>query len=193
MSCEWCRATGEGDARPCSRDSRARLRYSRVRPSRSGRISFTMTMPFAARVATSRWAGKVVDTHAAVGALKARGVVFEEYDLHGLKTVNSIADIAGNHPSQGSGREGRLVQRQRGNLLGLGQPVRKKTARTARLQAEISSTEQESLDENTAKLNYLSGPHTAQVSTPPVDRSQVPRSRFRSARQSRRRDFLEAC
>jgi catechol 2,3-dioxygenase-like lactoylglutathione lyase family enzyme len=39
---------------------------------------------------------EVVDIEATVAALKARGVAFEEYDLAGLKTVNGIAEIAGN-------------------------------------------------------------------------------------------------
>jgi hypothetical protein len=38
---------------------------------------------------------QAVDIEAAVAVLKARGVVFEEYDLPGLKTVNGIAEIAG--------------------------------------------------------------------------------------------------
>jgi hypothetical protein len=32
--------------------------------------------------------------------------VFEEYDLPGLKTVNGIAEIAGNYPSKGVGERG---------------------------------------------------------------------------------------
>lgn len=36
----------------------------------------------------------VADIEAEVAGLEARGVVFEEYDLPGLKTVNSIAPLA---------------------------------------------------------------------------------------------------
>jgi hypothetical protein len=42
----------------------------------------------------------------AVAALKARGVIFEEYELPRLKTVNGIAKIAGNYPSKGVGEKG---------------------------------------------------------------------------------------
>jgi hypothetical protein len=32
---------------------------------------------------------------------RARGVVFEEYDMSGIKTVDGIAEVAGNCPSKG--------------------------------------------------------------------------------------------
>jgi hypothetical protein len=67
---------------------------------------------------------EVVDIEATVAALKARGVAFEEYDLAGLKTVNGIAEIAGNYPSKGVGEKGAWFKDSEGNLLGLGQPVR---------------------------------------------------------------------
>ena len=38
---------------------------------------------------------RVPDVRAAVADLKSRGVVFEEYDFPGLKTVDGIADVGG--------------------------------------------------------------------------------------------------
>ena len=67
---------------------------------------------------------EVDDIEAAVVVLKARGVVFEEYDLPGLKTVNGIAQIAGNYPSKGVGERGSWFKDSEGNLLGIGQPMR---------------------------------------------------------------------
>jgi hypothetical protein len=67
---------------------------------------------------------EVADIEAAVAALKARGVVFEEYDLPGLKTVNGIAEIAGNYPSRGVGEKGSWFKDSEGNFLGIGQPLR---------------------------------------------------------------------
>jgi catechol 2,3-dioxygenase-like lactoylglutathione lyase family enzyme len=67
---------------------------------------------------------EVADIKAAVAALRARGVVFEEYDLPGLKTVGGIADIAGNYPSKGVGERAAWFRDSEGNLLGIGQPVR---------------------------------------------------------------------
>lgn len=67
---------------------------------------------------------EVEDIEATVAALKARGVVFEEYDLPGLKTVNGIAEIAGNYPSKGVGEKGSWFKDSEGNLLGIGQPLR---------------------------------------------------------------------
>jgi len=66
---------------------------------------------------------EVEDIDATVSDLRARGVVFEEYDLPGLKTVDGIADIEGNYPSKGSGERGAWFRDSEGNMLGIGQPV----------------------------------------------------------------------
>jgi catechol 2,3-dioxygenase-like lactoylglutathione lyase family enzyme len=67
---------------------------------------------------------EVKDIEATVAELRRRGVVFEEYDLPGFKTVNGIADIAGNYPSKGSGEKAAWFYDSEGNLLGIGQPIR---------------------------------------------------------------------
>ena len=67
---------------------------------------------------------EVDDIEATVAALKVRGVVFEEYDLPGFKTVEGIAEIAGNYPSKGIGEKGSWFKDSEGNLLGIGQPLR---------------------------------------------------------------------
>jgi len=67
---------------------------------------------------------EVKDIEATVAELRGRGVVFEEYDLPGFKTVNGIADIAGNYPSKGSGEKAAWFYDSEGNLLGIGQPIR---------------------------------------------------------------------
>jgi catechol 2,3-dioxygenase-like lactoylglutathione lyase family enzyme len=67
---------------------------------------------------------QVDDIDATVAALRARGVVFEEYDMPGLKTVNGIADIKGNYPSKGVGERAAWFRDSEGNLIGLGQPLR---------------------------------------------------------------------
>jgi len=67
---------------------------------------------------------EVDDIDSTVRELRARGVVFEEYDLPGLKTVDGIAEIAGNYPSKGSGERGAWFRDSEGNMLGIGQPVR---------------------------------------------------------------------
>jgi catechol 2,3-dioxygenase-like lactoylglutathione lyase family enzyme len=67
----------------------------------------------------------VEDIEAAVAELRARGVVFEEYDLPGLKTVGGIAEIEGNYPSKGArGERGAWFHDSEGNLLSVGQLVR---------------------------------------------------------------------
>jgi catechol 2,3-dioxygenase-like lactoylglutathione lyase family enzyme len=66
---------------------------------------------------------EVADIEVAVAALRARGVVFEEYAMPGLKTVHGIAEIEGNYPSKGVAERGAWFRDSEGNLLGLGQPV----------------------------------------------------------------------
>ncbi len=59
----------------------------------------------------------VADIEAAVAALKARGVRFENYP----GCVDSIMDIAGNYPSKGSGERAAWFRDSEGNLLGVAQ------------------------------------------------------------------------
>jgi catechol 2,3-dioxygenase-like lactoylglutathione lyase family enzyme len=72
----------------------------------------------------TQMAWEVDDIETTVAALRARGVVFEEYDSPGLKTKNGIADIEGNYPSKGVGERGAWFRDSEGNLLSFGQPVR---------------------------------------------------------------------
>jgi catechol 2,3-dioxygenase-like lactoylglutathione lyase family enzyme len=62
----------------------------------------------------------VDDIEAAVAGLRARGVVFEEYD----GTVGGIMDIRGNYPSKGRGERGAWFRDSEGNMLGLAEVVR---------------------------------------------------------------------
>src|SRR4030095_511710 len=73
----------------------------------------------------TQMAFEVTDLKATVAALRARGVVFEEYDLPGLKTVNGIAEVAGNYPSKGGvGELAAWFRDSEGNLLRIGRPLR---------------------------------------------------------------------
>ena len=73
----------------------------------------------------TQMAWEVDDIEATVAGLRARGVVFEEYDAPGLETINGVADIKGNYPSKGVGEQGAWFRDSEGNLLGVGQPVRR--------------------------------------------------------------------
>ena len=73
----------------------------------------------------TQMAWEVDDIEAAVAELRARGLVFEDYDLPGLKTVDGIARIAGTYPSDGEiGERAAWFHDSEGNLLALGQPIR---------------------------------------------------------------------
>jgi catechol 2,3-dioxygenase-like lactoylglutathione lyase family enzyme len=68
---------------------------------------------------------EVDDIEVTVRELRSRGVVFEEYDLPGLRTVEGIADIEGNYPSKGNAERGAWFRDSEGNMLGIGQPLRR--------------------------------------------------------------------
>ena len=73
----------------------------------------------------TQMAWQVDDIDAVVAELKGRGVVFEEYDLPGLTTVDGIVEISGNYPSKGGrGERGAWFRDSEGNLLAIGQPIR---------------------------------------------------------------------
>ena len=56
--------------------------------------------------------------------LRARGVVFEEYDFPGFRTVNGIAEVAGNYSSKGGvGEKAAWGRDSEGNHFGIGQPI----------------------------------------------------------------------
>jgi catechol 2,3-dioxygenase-like lactoylglutathione lyase family enzyme len=66
---------------------------------------------------------EVDDIDATVRELRARGVVFEEYDFPGLRTVDGIADIEGNYPSKGTGERAAWFRDSEGNMLGIGEII----------------------------------------------------------------------
>jgi catechol 2,3-dioxygenase-like lactoylglutathione lyase family enzyme len=67
----------------------------------------------------------VDDIESVVAELRSRGVVFEDVDVPGLRTINGIADVEGNYPSKGGiGERAAWFRDSEGNLLGVGQPVR---------------------------------------------------------------------
>jgi catechol 2,3-dioxygenase-like lactoylglutathione lyase family enzyme len=75
--------------------------------------------------AHTQMAFEVEDIEATVADLRARGVVFEDYDAPGLKTVDGIAEVEGNYASKGGvGEKAAWFRDSEGNLLGIGQPMR---------------------------------------------------------------------
>jgi catechol 2,3-dioxygenase-like lactoylglutathione lyase family enzyme len=68
---------------------------------------------------------EVHDIEAVVAGLRARGIVFEEYDVPGLKTVDGIATVEGHYSSRGAiGEKAAWFRDSEGNMLGIGQAIR---------------------------------------------------------------------
>jgi catechol 2,3-dioxygenase-like lactoylglutathione lyase family enzyme len=61
----------------------------------------------------------VDDIEAAVADLRARGVVFEEYE----GAVNGIVNVEGNYPSKGRGERAAWFRDSEGNMLGLAEVI----------------------------------------------------------------------
>ena len=73
---------------------------------------------------------EVDDLDAVVAELRRRGVTFEEYDVPGLRTVDGIATVEGHYPSKGAvGERGAWFRDSEGNLLAVGEPIRRPDAR----------------------------------------------------------------
>jgi catechol 2,3-dioxygenase-like lactoylglutathione lyase family enzyme len=72
----------------------------------------------------TQMAWEVDDIESVVDEMRRRGVIFEEVDAPGLRTVEGIADVEGNYPSKGVGERGAWFRDSEGNLLAVGQPVR---------------------------------------------------------------------
>jgi hypothetical protein len=66
---------------------------------------------------------EVDDLRAVAAELRARGLVLEDVDVPGLRTVDGVAEVAGNYPSKGTGELACWFRDSEGNLLGCGQPV----------------------------------------------------------------------
>jgi catechol 2,3-dioxygenase-like lactoylglutathione lyase family enzyme len=72
----------------------------------------------------TQMAWTVDDIESVVAELRSRGVVFEDVDVPGLRTVDGIAEVEGNYPSKGVGERAAWFRDSEGNLIGLGQAVR---------------------------------------------------------------------
>lgn len=65
----------------------------------------------------------VDDLRSDLSALRARGVVFNEYTRPGFVMADGIAEIEGNYPSKGTGELGAWFNDSEGNLIGIGQAL----------------------------------------------------------------------
>jgi catechol 2,3-dioxygenase-like lactoylglutathione lyase family enzyme len=71
----------------------------------------------------TQMAFEVDDIEAVVDDLRRRGVVFEDVNVPGLRTIDGIAEVEGNYPSKGVGERAAWFRDSEGNLLGIGQPI----------------------------------------------------------------------
>jgi catechol 2,3-dioxygenase-like lactoylglutathione lyase family enzyme len=72
---------------------------------------------------STQMAFDVADIEQAVAELQRRGVVFEEVDLPGMRTVGAIATVDGNYPSKGTAERAAWFRDCDGNLFGVGESI----------------------------------------------------------------------
>ena len=66
---------------------------------------------------------EVDDIDRAVAELRKRGVVFEEVDVPGLRTIEGIAEIADNYPGKGLGERAAWFRDSEGNMLAISEAM----------------------------------------------------------------------
>ena len=91
----------------------------------SGRFSLFESIGTASGAHT-QMAWEVADIEAVVAELRRRGVVFEEFDVPGLRMVDGIAEVGDNYPSAGVAERAAWFRDSEGNLLAIGQAVRER-------------------------------------------------------------------
>jgi hypothetical protein len=67
---------------------------------------------------------EVENLEATVADLRARGVIFERFEMAGFDVHGDRIAAPDNYPSKGSGELGTFFYDSEGNLIGIAQPVR---------------------------------------------------------------------
>src|SRR5207248_11629674 len=73
---------------------------------------------------STQMAFEVEDLEVTIADLRARGVIFERFDMPGFDVHGDTITVPNNYPSKGTGERGTFFYDSEGNLIGLAQPVR---------------------------------------------------------------------
>jgi hypothetical protein len=68
---------------------------------------------------------EVPDLEATLTDLRARGVVFERYEMPGFEARGDVIVAPDNYPSKGTGELGAFFYDSEDNLIAIAQPIRK--------------------------------------------------------------------
>jgi catechol 2,3-dioxygenase-like lactoylglutathione lyase family enzyme len=82
----------------------------------------------AASGASTQMGFEVEDLEATLSELRARGVVFERFDMPGFEVDGDTITAPNNYPSKGTAELGAFFYDSEGNLIGIAQPVRSRSA-----------------------------------------------------------------
>jgi len=80
--------------------------------------------------ASTQMAFEVEDLDATLAELRARGVSFARFEMPGFEASEDTIAAPDNYPSKGTGELGTFFYDSEGNLIGVAQPVRERTARS---------------------------------------------------------------
>ena len=78
----------------------------------------------AASGASTQMGFEVEDLEATLADLRARGVIFERFEMPGFGSRGDAIVAPDNYPSKGTGELGTFFYDSEGNLIGLAQPIR---------------------------------------------------------------------
>lgn len=74
--------------------------------------------------ASTQMAFEVEDLDAVLADLRARGVVFERFEMPGFDGAGEVIVAPDHYPSKGIRERGTFFYDSEGNLIGIGQPIR---------------------------------------------------------------------
>jgi catechol 2,3-dioxygenase-like lactoylglutathione lyase family enzyme len=77
----------------------------------------------------TQMAFEVENLEATLAELRARGVIFERFEMAGFEVEGALIAAPDNYPSKGTGELGTFFYDSEGNLIGIAQPVREGATR----------------------------------------------------------------
>jgi catechol 2,3-dioxygenase-like lactoylglutathione lyase family enzyme len=72
---------------------------------------------------STQMAFEVEDLEVTIADLRARGVIFERFEMPGFDAHGDTITVPNNYPSKGTGELGTFFYDSEGNLIGIAQPV----------------------------------------------------------------------
>ncbi len=76
--------------------------------------------------ASTQMGFEVENLEATLADLRARGVIFERFEMPGFDSRGDVIVVPDNYPTKGTGELGTFFYDSEGNLIGIAQPIRER-------------------------------------------------------------------